>query len=235
MSDPGSTRRQFLGGALASGSLVLLGGVPRLLAAVPAPARKLRVGLVLPGGASADGAAVALGVRFAAEAARHALGLVGGSFELLEATAADPHAAAREAARLASQEKVTAVIGGLDSRTREAVTEVAERLHFAFLATRAPGDVPPPEPVRAHQLHLNPPHYDLCRALSRYLVTEAHLPSCFFVGTAGEPGTFLTGSARQTHLQNAGTLAGIATVEPGATSFAPLLAQIAQARPQASS
>jgi ABC-type branched-subunit amino acid transport system substrate-binding protein len=232
MSDPGSTRRQFLEGALASGTLVLLGGVPRLLAAVPAPTRKLRVGLVLPGGASADGAAVALGVRFAAEEVRHALGLVGGSFELLEATAADPKAAAREAARLASKEKVTAVIGGLDQHTREAVTEVAERLRFVFLTTRAPGDVPPPEPVRAHQLHLNTPHYDLCRALSRYLVSEAHLPSWFFVGTAGEPGAFLTGSARQTHLQNAGTLAGVATVDPGATSFAPLLEQIAKARPQ---
>jgi hypothetical protein len=190
MSDSAFTRRKFLEGALASGTLVALGGAPSLRAAVPAPTRKLRVGLLLPAGSSADGAAVASGVRFAAAEA------AGVGFELLEAGAADPQAAAREATRLASKEKVSAVIGGLDARTREAVTEVAERLGFAFLTTRAPGDVPPPEPVRPHELHLNTAHYDLCRALSRYLVGEAHLPSWFFVGTAGETGTFLTASAR---------------------------------------
>lgn len=235
MNDSDWTRRAFLESALALGALSLLGETPGF--AATAPARKLRVGLLLPSGGALAGAgsagnALALGARFAAEEAKRTAERVGGSFELLEATAADPRAAAREAARLAEREKVFAVIGGLDQGTRDAVSVVAERLRFLFLTTRAPGDVESVGPVRQHQVHINATHYDLCRALARYLVSEAHLGSWFLVGTAGAEGSFLTGSARQILLQNGGTLAGTATVDPRAASFAPLLAQLAKARPQ---
>lgn len=232
MNDSHWTRRAFLESALALSALSLLGETPGF--AAPAPPRKLRVGLLLPGGGAlaADGGALALGARLAAEEAKRTAELVGGSFELLEATAGDPKTAAREAARLAEREKVFALVGGLDQGTRDSVSAVAERQRVLFLTTRAPGDIESAGPVRQHQLHMNATHYDLCRALARYLVSEAHLGSWFFVGTAGEEGAFLTGSARQTLLQNGGTLAGTATVDPRAASFAPLLAQLAKARPQ---
>ncbi|HEV7516973.1 MAG TPA: ABC transporter substrate-binding protein, partial [Thermoanaerobaculia bacterium] len=238
MNDRSWTRRAFLEGALGTGALALLGGTPSLLAAatspISSPARKLRVGLLLPGPGplAADGDALGLGARLAAEEARRTAELVGGSFELLEATAADPRAAAREAARLAEREKVFALVGGLDQRTRESVSEVALRSRVLFLTTRAPGAALYAEPVRDPQFHLTASHHDLCRALAQYLVTEAKLASWFLVGLTGEEGRYLTGTARQALLQNGGLIAGTATVEPGATSFAPLLAQLAQARPQ---
>jgi ABC-type branched-subunit amino acid transport system substrate-binding protein len=232
MNDPDWTRRAFLESALGMGALALLGD-SRLLAAPPAPARKLRLGLLLPVGPLAtDGNALALGARLAAEEAKRTAELLGGSFELLEATAADPKVAAGEAARLAEREKVFALVGGLDRHTRESVSDAVERSGALFLTTRAPGEALYAEPVRERQFHLAPSHYDLCRALAQHLVTEARLAKWFLVGLPGEEGRYLTGTARQALLQRGGLIAGTATVEPGAASFAPLLAELRKARPQ---
>jgi ABC-type branched-subunit amino acid transport system substrate-binding protein len=231
MNGPDWTRRAFLESALGLSALALLGG--GTLAAAPASARKLRVGLLLPGPGplAGDGNALALGVRLAAEEAQRTAELMGGSFELLEATAADPKVAAREAARLTEREKVFALVGG-DQRTREAVSEAALRSRSLFLTTRMPGEALYAEPVREQQFHLSANHYDLCRALAQHLVAEARLASWFLVGLTGEEGRYLTGTARQALLQHGGTIAGTATLDPAATSFAPLLAQLARARPQ---
>jgi ABC-type branched-subunit amino acid transport system substrate-binding protein len=231
MSETTWTRRALLQGALGAGALALLG---RIGWAASAPGRKLRLGLLLPGpGASAaDGEALAAGARLAAEEAGRTAMLLGASFDLVEATADNPTTAAREAARLVERERVFALVGGLDRATREALSDFAERSRVLFLTTRAPSEALYAEPVRQHQFHLAPSHYDLCRALVHHLVKEAHLTRWFLVGPRGEEGRYLAGTARRLLLGQPGTtLAGSADLDPAAVDFAPLLAQIAKARP----
>jgi ABC-type branched-subunit amino acid transport system substrate-binding protein len=73
--------------------------------------------------------------------------------------------------------------------------------------------------------------YDRCRALSRYLVSEAQLASWYFVGLKGGEGSYLMGAARQALLHLGGTIAGTTALDLQAASFGSLLAQIAKARP----
>src|SRR5262249_50776774 len=116
MSDPKpTTRRAFLESALGVSALTLLGRSPPPAAApaAKAVAKQLRLGLVLPKGGPLAGEATAFaqGARMAAEEAQRTAQLVGGSCELLEATAADSKLAAREAVRLTEAEKAFAFLG----------------------------------------------------------------------------------------------------------------------------
>lgn len=121
------------------------------------------LGQILPAN-GADRDIAARGALLAAEEAARAAELLGLRLELRIGEPGD-------AAALIDQGAL-ALIGGLDARTRAALSDLAEARGVPLLTTRAPGDAGDDEPRRPHVFHVASGPRDRREALERWRARE---------------------------------------------------------------
>ncbi|HKH46414.1 MAG TPA: hypothetical protein VKM72_17270 [Thermoanaerobaculia bacterium] len=151
-----TSRRRFL--QLTATAFAWAGG-GRL---VRAETRHLLLAQILP---ATQNTAAAQGALLAAEEAARTAELLGARLEL---RVGEP----QEAAALIDQGAL-ALIGGLDTTTRAALTKLAEARGVPLLTTRAPGDTSPDEPLREHVFHVASSPRDRREALERWKGQES--------------------------------------------------------------
>lgn len=150
----------------------------------------LRIGVVLPTEvdagtdtnplAEAVQASARMGVVMAEEEFSFNAELLGMTFEVLLATAADAEAAAQAAERLVTEEGVFALVGGFDEAQALALSEVAERHEVPFLNIGSPSDVLRNEACNRYTFHVQPSAAMYLDALAGWFV-RAGFREWFFV------------------------------------------------------
>ncbi len=122
----------------------------------------LLLGQVLPAG-GADRDLAARGALLAAEEAARAAELLGLRLELRVG----------ETAAALIDQGVLALIGGLETSARAALSHLAEARGVPLLTTRAPGESSEDEPLRAHVFHVASGPRDRRAALERWKARES--------------------------------------------------------------
>ena len=229
-------------------SLLLLGMAAvtgRLLPGGWTPARaagelSVRIGAVLPperrgGAASLDDVVVEaarMGLRMAAEDLGLNAELLGARLEVLLTTSSSADEALRAGRRLASVEKVCALVGGFGVEQAQALARVAEEHGIPFFNIGATSDRLRAEGCSRYAFHVEASAAMYLDALAAWFVRAGHR-RWFFVYEASAEGRELYERAirglRQRHW-GAGEV-GKAEVVPGETDYTPALNAIRRARP----
>lgn len=229
------TRREFVGSIVVAAAAAVWPLTPGLYRR-RAPAIQdevIRVGLVVPGsGPLAEaGKSAALGAELgAAEAARLAQ-LLGRRFELVTAQASEPGAVGREMERLVREERVFAIVGGLDDATCLGLSQRAERHGVLFLNVGCRDDALRNERCRRTTFHVEASAGMYLDALAQELVGSEGLRRWFFVTPDSEAGAAVYRRARSALRKQDGEDIGNAVVRPETLDHAALFERLVEAQP----
>ncbi len=233
MRGRGWTRRAFLKTVGACGAAAVSPVTPELFHRPAASVRVFRIGFIAPSaGLLAEvGQAASLGAELgAAEAARLAA-LFDKRFEVVQARAAGPDAAQREARRLIEEQGVFAIVGGFDRASCIALGELTGRHDVLFFNVGCADDALRGERCRRTTFSVGASTAMYVDALAGWLIGEAGLRRWHFVTQADGAWHAVYRRARHALLEQGGEELGNAVVRPGTLDHRPLLERLRQARP----
>lgn len=223
------SRRAFVRVAAASGAAALVplawprGGWARQ----PQP-ELIRLGLVVP--STPAGAATSRGAELGAAEAAQLAGLLGSRFELATRAADGARDARAAAAALFEQDDVTAVAGGLDEASADAIGAEADAHGRLFLNVGAPDDSLRGARCRRHAFHVQASAAMYADALAAWLAGEQGLTRWTFIdGGASDDAAYARARAALL-AQNGESVARLAVSD--SASAAAALSAIARSSPQ---
>lgn len=179
------SRRAFVRVAATSGAAALVPVAwPRGGSSQPAQPDVIRLGLVVP--PTPAGTAASRGAELGAAEAAQLAGLLGSRFELATRTADGARHSGAAATALFDEQDVTAVAGGLDEASADALGAAADAGGRLFLNLGAPDDALRGTRCRRHAFHVDASVGMYADALARWLAGEQGLARWIFVdGDAG--------------------------------------------------
>ncbi|MFQ5889795.1 MAG: ABC transporter substrate-binding protein [Gemmatimonadota bacterium] len=232
------TRRELLREAavLGAGAMLpveALRARSSLFSSPPADEDTFRIGLVVPltGPLAEGGRASVRGAELGAAEANHVAGLLGKRFELVVAPAAGPDDSEREARRVAEEEGVFALAGGLGEAACSALGEAADRLGVIFFNIGSPSDALRGEGCRRFTFHVEASAAMYADATAQWLVRETHLRRWHFVLPDTEGGERTYRRVRAALVEQGGEETGTRRVAPAAADPGPLLRELRRVGP----
>lgn len=236
----GISRRRLLqlgGGALAAG---LAGG--RSWAAAP---QEMRIGAVLPTKTSAASVQGLVASRSAADAAREGIvmaeedyaanaALLGKQLKVFIATASDPQAATRAAAKLTDDKGVYSLIGGFGTEQAMALSGFATQRQVPFFNIAASSDRLRGEACSRYAFHVEASAAMYLQALAAWYIRAGFRRYFFVVGDNGEQRAHhqrMLSALQERHF--AAEQAGHSMVSPGSSDYGETFNRIRRAEPDA--
>ncbi len=229
------TRREFVKSTAVSAAAVILPVSPAACRR-PEPATQddlFRVGFVVPGsGPLAEaGVAAAWGAELGAAEAVRLAELFDRRFELVTARATGPEEVERATQRLVKEDRVYAIVGGLDDATCLLLSQLAERQGFLFFNVGCRDDALRNERCRRTTFHVEASTAMYVDALAQWLVGSAGLRRWYFVSPASEAGAAVYHRAQHALRKQGGEEIGNVAVPPQTEEHAELFERLVEARP----
>lgn len=227
----GSNRRGVLkAGASLAGISAL--GFPAL---VSAQAEKIKIGHLTPmtGFLGSLGEYAVMGMKMAVEEVNASGGVMGRQLDVLSEDSVNPSVASSKAQRMIERDKVTVLMGEINSASALIISQVAARNKKLFMNTGARSDVLRGKDCNRFTFHVDIPVTVNVNAVGQALVRDNMVRGKRIFSLTADYlfGHDLSKAAKKFLTTNGGNLIGEELVATDVTDFSPYLLKIRQARP----
>lgn len=221
--------------------LLTLGGAALILPAFPRPALSqglsdvIRIGHLTPrtGFLGPLGEFAVQAVQLATEEVNAAGGVNGRKIELLIEDSVNPQTASAKAERMIQRDKVSCLIGEINSASALAIAQVAQREKVLFVNTGANSDALRGADCRRFMFHVEAQNTMMVRTAGRALLEKGLVKDKKYYALTADYafGHDLLRQAKKFLAPQGATAAGEDLVPTELTDFSPFLLKIRQARP----
>jgi branched-chain amino acid transport system substrate-binding protein len=223
-------RRALKAGAAVAGVSAL--GLPAL---VSAQAEKIKIGHLTPltGFLGALGDYAVQGIKMAAEEINAAGGVMGRQLDVISEDSVNPQTASSKAQRMIERDKVTVLMGEINSASALTIAQVAARNKTLFMSIGARSDALRGKDCNRYTFHVDIPVTVMVNAAGEALLREGLVKGKKIYALTSDYlfGHDLSRQAKRFFAANGGTVIGDELVPTDLTDFSAQLLKIRQAKP----
>ncbi|MDO8767654.1 MAG: ABC transporter substrate-binding protein [Burkholderiaceae bacterium] len=223
-------RRALKAGAAVAGVSAL--GLPALVAA---QAEKIKIGHLTPltGFLGALGDYAVQGIKMAAEEINAAGGVMGRQLDVISEDSVNPQTASSKAQRMIERDKVTVLMGEINSASALTIAQVAARNKTLFMSIGARSDALRGKDCNRYTFHVDIPVTVMVNAAGEALLREGLVKGKKIYALTSDYlfGHDLSRQAKRFFAANGGTVIGDELVPTDLTDFSAQLLKIRQAKP----
>lgn len=223
-------RRALKAGAAVAGVSAL--GLPALVAA---QSEKIRIGHLTPltGFLGALGDYAVQGIKMAAEEINASGGVLGRQLDVISEDSVNPQTASSKAQRMIERDKVTVLMGEINSASALTISQVAARNKTLFMSIGARSDALRGKDCNRYTFHVDIPVTVMVNAAGEALLREGLVKGKKVYALTSDYlfGHDLSRQAKRFFAANGGTVIGDELVPTDLTDFSAQLIKIRQAKP----
>ncbi|MDP3224550.1 MAG: ABC transporter substrate-binding protein [Rubrivivax sp.] len=223
-------RRALKAGAAVAGVSAL--GLPALVAA---QAEKIKIGHLTPltGFLGALGDYAVQGIKMAAEEINAAGGVMGRQLDVISEDSVNPQTASSKAQRMIERDKVTVLMGEINSASALTIAQFAARNKTLFMSIGARSDALRGKDCNRYTFHVDIPVTVMVNAAGEALLREGLVKGTKIYALTSDYlfGHDLSRQAKRFFAANGGTVIGDELVPTDLTDFSAQLLKIRQAKP----
>jgi branched-chain amino acid transport system substrate-binding protein len=223
-------RRAMKAGAAVAGVSAL--GLPALVAA---QAEKIKIGHLTPltGFLGALGDYAVQGIKMAAEEINATGGVMGRQLDVISEDSVNPQTASSKAQRMIERDKVTVLMGEINSASALTIAQVAARNKTLFMSIGARSDALRGKDCNRYTFHVDIPVTVMVNAAGEALLREGLVKGKKIYALTSDYlfGHDLSRQAKRFFAANGGTVIGDELVPTDLTDFSAQLLKIRQAKP----
>lgn len=223
-------RRALKAGAAVAGMSAL--GLPTLVAA---QTEKIKIGHLTPltGFLGALGDYAVQGIKMAAEEINATGGVMGRQLEVISEDSVNPQTASSKAQRMIERDKVTVLMGEINSASALTIAQVAARNKTLFMSIGARSDALRGKDCNRYTFHVDIPVTVMVNAAGEALLREGLVKGKKIYALTSDYlfGHDLSRQAKRFFAANGGTVIGDELVPTDLTDFSAQLLKIRQAKP----
>lgn len=229
LQSPARRRALKAGAAVASVSAL---GLPALVAA---QAEKIKIGHLTPltGFLGALGDYAVQGIKMAAEEINASGGVMGRQLDVISEDSVNPQTASSKAQRMIERDKVTVLMGEINSASALTIAQVAARNKTLFMSIGARSDALRGKDCNRYTFHVDIPVTVMVNAAGEALLREGLVKGKKIYALTSDYlfGHDLSRQAKRFFAANGGTVIGDELVPTDLTDFSAQLLKIRQAKP----